>query len=161
MGAVKAFFNAFADRTMAYNLKNVISLVYFDDQYVLKCTFTEVFAQFKELVNRAKPRGMTALYAALIKASEALLDFKKKYPTTLLRIIALTDGEENKNTSTPELAALKIISSDIILDSFIVGPESKVIYKKILTLLDAQTNYSCDWRKSFCSKNSLRGFKTF
>ena len=24
MGAVKAFFNAFADRTMAYNLKNVI-----------------------------------------------------------------------------------------------------------------------------------------
>jgi hypothetical protein len=31
MGAVKAFFNAYADRTMAYNLKNVISLVYFDD----------------------------------------------------------------------------------------------------------------------------------
>lgn len=31
IGAVKAFFNAFADRTMAYNLKNVISLVYFDD----------------------------------------------------------------------------------------------------------------------------------
>jgi len=31
MGAVKAFFNAFADRTMAYNCKNVISLVFFDD----------------------------------------------------------------------------------------------------------------------------------
>jgi Mg-chelatase subunit ChlD len=70
---------------------------------------------------------MTALYSALIKASESLLEFKKKYPLTILRIIALTDGEENKNTSTPELAALKIISSDIILDSFIVGPESKVI----------------------------------
>ena len=53
IGAVKAFFNAFADRTMAYNLKNVISLVYFNNKYDLKCSFTEVFAQFKELVNRA------------------------------------------------------------------------------------------------------------
>jgi hypothetical protein len=34
MGVVKAFFNAFADRTMAYNLKNVISLVFFDDRYI-------------------------------------------------------------------------------------------------------------------------------
>ena len=31
IGAVKAFFNAFADRTMAYNLKTVISLVCFDE----------------------------------------------------------------------------------------------------------------------------------
>jgi hypothetical protein len=44
MGAVKAFFNAFADRTMAYNLKHVIALAFFDDKYELKCTFTEVFA---------------------------------------------------------------------------------------------------------------------
>lgn len=72
IGAVKALFNAFADRTMAYNLKNVISLVFFDDRYDLKCSFTEVFAQFKELVNRAKPRGMTALYDALIKAVDSL-----------------------------------------------------------------------------------------
>jgi Mg-chelatase subunit ChlD len=69
---------------------------------------------------------MTALYSALVKACDALLEFKKKYPSTLLRIIALTDGEENKNTDTPEIASLKIISNNIILDSFIVGPESKV-----------------------------------
>lgn len=57
---------------MAYNLKHVIALAFFDDKYELKCTFTEVFAQFKELVNRAKPRGMTALYDALIIASDQL-----------------------------------------------------------------------------------------
>lgn len=43
LGVVKAFFNAFADRTMAYNLKNVISLAYFDDRYILKCGYTELF----------------------------------------------------------------------------------------------------------------------
>lgn len=53
MGVVKAFFNAFADRTMAYNLKNVISLVFFDDRYIEKCSFTELFILFKDLVNKA------------------------------------------------------------------------------------------------------------
>ena len=43
LGVVKAFFNAFADRTMAYNMKNVISLAYFDDRYIQKCGFTELF----------------------------------------------------------------------------------------------------------------------
>jgi ubiquitin-conjugating enzyme E2 D/E len=80
IGAVKAFFSAFADRTMAYNLKHVISLVFFDDKYELKCSFTEVFAQFKDLVNRAKPRGMTALYDALMKAADSLVEIKQKYP---------------------------------------------------------------------------------
>lgn len=53
LGVVKAFFNAFADRTMAYNLKHVISLAYFDDRYLLKCDYTELFMQFKDLVNKA------------------------------------------------------------------------------------------------------------
>jgi Mg-chelatase subunit ChlD len=124
MGAVKGFFHAFADRTMAYKLKHVISLVYFDDQYVLKCSFTEAFAQFKDLVNRAKPRGMTALYDALIKASDSLIDFGTKYPKCIKRIICLTDGEDNRSIAKPEVAALKIVSNNIILDSFVVGPKS-------------------------------------
>lgn len=55
IGVVKAFFNAFADRTMAYNFKHVISLVYFDNRYIVKCEFTELFMQFKDLINKAKP----------------------------------------------------------------------------------------------------------
>lgn len=53
MGVVKAFFNTFADRTMAYNLKHVISLVYFDHRIIEKCSFTELFILFKDLVNKA------------------------------------------------------------------------------------------------------------
>lgn len=134
MGAVKAFFSAFADRTMAYNLKHVISLAYFDDEYVPKCSFTEVFAQFKELVNRAKPRGATALYDALKKGADSLIEFKKSYPNTLLRIIALTDGEDNRSVAKPKDVCLKIATNRIVLDSFVVGPKSDVFKKKILIL---------------------------
>lgn len=73
LGIVKAFFNAFADRTMAYNLKNVISLVFFDERYIVKCSFTELFMQFKDLVNRACSKGTTALYTALKNAAESLV----------------------------------------------------------------------------------------
>ncbi len=31
IGAVKAFFSAFADRTMAYNFQHVVNLIFFDD----------------------------------------------------------------------------------------------------------------------------------
>lgn len=53
---------------MAYNLKNVISLVYFEERYHKKCGFTEAFMHFKDLVNEAKTRGKTALFTALKEA---------------------------------------------------------------------------------------------
>jgi hypothetical protein len=55
---------------MGYNLRNVVSLAFFNENYNLKCTFTEAFGTFKELVNRAVPSGNTALFDSLIIASE-------------------------------------------------------------------------------------------
>lgn len=69
LGAVKAFFGAFADRSMAYKLKTAVSLAFFDDQYLLQCGFTESWFQFKELVNQAESRGSTSLYDALQNAA--------------------------------------------------------------------------------------------
>lgn len=121
MGVVKAFFGAFADRTMAYNLKNVISLAYFDHRYEVKCGFTETFIQFKELVNNAQPSGSTALYNALHNAVDALLEFRKQYPDSILRIIALTDGEDNKSKYTAKQVAEYILTNQILIDSFVVS----------------------------------------
>lgn len=43
LGAVKAFFGAFADRTMAYNFQHVVSLIFFDSKIEVQCDFTELF----------------------------------------------------------------------------------------------------------------------
>ena len=55
IGAVKAFFSAFADRTMAYNFHHVISLIFFDSKVKTICLFTDLFIQFKKLVDLAYP----------------------------------------------------------------------------------------------------------
>ncbi|CAD8137345.1 unnamed protein product [Paramecium octaurelia] len=151
LGVVKAFFNAFADRTMAYNLKNVISLAYFDDRYILKCGYTELFMQFKDLVNKAKPQGMTALYVALKNAIDSLLQFKKKYPNCILRIIALTDGEDNKGRYSPEFIAQTIVQNQIILDSFVVYDKCDGL-KQITKAAGGQC---------FCPKTIQEGLKLF
>ncbi|CAD8106696.1 unnamed protein product [Paramecium primaurelia] len=122
MGVVKAFFNTFADRTMAYDLKHVISLVYFDNRIIEKCSFTELFILFKDLVNKAQPNGKTNLYRALKYAEKSLLTFKKQYPKCLLRIIALTDGQDNDAYALdPIKVAESILQNQIILDSFVVS----------------------------------------
>ncbi|CAD8206904.1 unnamed protein product [Paramecium pentaurelia] len=130
MGVVKAFFNTFADRTMAYDLKHVISLVYFDNRIIEKCSFTELFILFKDLVNKAQPNGKTNLYRALKYAEKSLLTFKKQYPKCLLRIIALTDGQDNDAYPLdPIKVAESILQNQIILDSFVVSNDCSDLKK--------------------------------
>lgn len=41
MSAVKEFFHAFANRTMAYDFHHVISLIFFNNSIEVKSDFTE------------------------------------------------------------------------------------------------------------------------
>jgi ubiquitin-conjugating enzyme E2 D/E len=100
IGAVKSFFEAFAFRTIAYNLEHVVSLIFFDDKTESQCGFTEAIYDFNQLISIAKPRGSTLMYDAIMKASSELVSFKTKYPNCILRIIALTDGEDTGSSSS-------------------------------------------------------------
>jgi len=92
IGAVKSFFEAFAYRTIAYNLEHVVSLFFFDSSVENQCGFTEAIYDFNRLISKAAPRGSTLMYDAVVIAINSLVDFKVRYPNCLLRIIALTDG---------------------------------------------------------------------
>lgn len=111
IGAVKSFFEALAYRTMAYNLEHVISLILFDDKVDVKVDFTESFHDFNLLVANAHPRGSTLLYDAMVTAARNLLMFKKKYPNCILRILALTDGEDTGSKSSIVDTARLLIDS--------------------------------------------------
>jgi len=54
------------------------------------------------------------------KAIESLIEVKKKYPNIILRIIALTDGEDNESELTPPEIVYNIIKNRIYVDSFVV-----------------------------------------
>jgi ubiquitin-conjugating enzyme E2 D/E len=59
------------------------------------CDFINDFNYFIKLVDSANASGSTRLYDCMQTAVESLLEIKKKYPNIILRIIALTDGEDN------------------------------------------------------------------
>jgi ubiquitin-conjugating enzyme E2 D/E len=95
MGAVNAFFSAFADKTMAFEFNHLVQLYYFSNEIIKMCNFTSNFQEFINLVDSANANGCTKLYDCMDEAITSLLDIKKKYPQIILRMIALTDGEDN------------------------------------------------------------------
>lgn len=73
------------------------------------------------MVDSANPGGQTKLFDALQAAVDDLLEIKKTYPNIILRMIALTDGEDNISKEKPSTIARQIIRNKIIVDSFVVG----------------------------------------
>lgn len=58
--------------------------------------------RFIKLVDDANPRGSTRLYDSLMEGINSLLTIKKRYPNIILRLIAMTDGEDNQSKFKPE-----------------------------------------------------------
>ncbi|CAD8150339.1 unnamed protein product [Paramecium octaurelia] len=121
MGAVNAFFSAFADKTLAFEFNHIVKLVWFGSALYDKCEFISDFNKFIKLVDDANPGGSTKCYDAIDYAINKLLEVKQKYPDIVLRILALTDGEDNASTSKPNTLVQKIFDHKIIIDSFVVG----------------------------------------
>ncbi len=121
IGAVKSFFEAFAFRTIAYNLEHVVSLFFFDHSVENQCGFTEAIYDFNRLIAKAAPRGSTLMFDAVVTAADALKKFQLNYPDCLLRIVALTDGEDTGSKHSVEETTRLLIESKIVIDSFAVG----------------------------------------
>ncbi|KAK0143774.1 putative bifunctional E2/E3 enzyme R795 [Merluccius polli] len=119
--AVKELFDSFATRTMAYDFHHVIGLVRFSSKVKLMHTFTETLEKFKEHLRDLKPRGKTVLYDALQHGVNEMEEVKKRFPKCSLRIICLTDGNDVGSKIKPEIAAVNLIKSNIIVDSILLG----------------------------------------
>lgn len=121
IGAVNAFFSAFADKTLAMEYNHVVSLYWFDSSIEKKCDFISDMNTFIKLVDDANPRGGTRLYDSIVEGVNRLIEYKKTHPTTILRMIALTDGEDNESKFKPNEVAALVLKHRIILDSFVVS----------------------------------------
>ncbi|KAM4605247.1 uncharacterized protein ACJ7VT_017521 [Polymixia lowei] len=65
--------------------------------------------------------GCTVLYDALQHGASELEKVKTRFPDCRLRIICLTDGNDAGSTRKPVTVAAKLISSNIIVDSILLG----------------------------------------
>ncbi|XP_035994236.1 uncharacterized protein LOC105940070 [Fundulus heteroclitus] len=121
INAVKELFDNFATRSMAYDFHHVIGLVKFDSFVKTLHTFTESLEVFKEHLRDLKANGCTLLYDALRRGTRELNKVKERFPDCRLRIICLTDGNDSGSQMEPVAVTVKLLESDIIVDSILLG----------------------------------------
>ncbi|XP_034469841.1 uncharacterized protein LOC117778419 isoform X1 [Hippoglossus hippoglossus] len=121
MNAVKELFDNFASRSMAYDFHHIIGLVNFDSMVKTLHTFTENLERFKEFIRILQPNGCTLLYDALRRGLSELEKVKTKFPDCRLRIICLTDGNDSGSSMEPVAITAKLLKSDIVVDSILLG----------------------------------------
>ncbi|XP_063060431.1 uncharacterized protein LOC134453583 [Engraulis encrasicolus] len=137
MTAVKQLFNSFADRSMAYNFHSVISLLRiggnpkYEESVQVIHTFTENLPTFQQCVDKLHAAGFTPLYDALQLSVEELDKVKKQFPNCRLRVLCLSDGDDNGSSKAPAYVANRLMNSNIVVDSINVGTSGNRILKAI------------------------------
>ncbi|XP_037314747.2 uncharacterized protein LOC119209467 [Pungitius pungitius] len=121
INAVKELFDNFATRTMAYDFCHVIGLVTFDSLVKILHTFTENLEKFKEHMRNVEASGCTLLYDALRRAASELEKVHTRFPDCRLRIMCLTDGNDSGSSIEPDAVTVKLLKSDIVVDSILLG----------------------------------------
>ncbi|XP_023142303.2 uncharacterized protein LOC111579297 isoform X2 [Amphiprion ocellaris] len=121
INTVKELFDNFATRSMAYDFHHVIGLVKFDSMVKTLHTFTENLENFKVHIRNLEASGCTLLYDALRRGVSELEKVKTRFPDCRLRIICLTDGNDSGSSIEPAAVTGKLLKSDIIVDSILLG----------------------------------------
>ncbi|TMS09657.1 Protein THEM6 [Larimichthys crocea] len=121
INVVKELFDNFATRSMAYDFYHIIGLVKFDSMVKTLHTFTENLEKFKEHIRNLEASGCTLLYDALRRGASELEKVKARFPECRLRIMCLTDGDDSGSSIEPVAVTAKLLNSNIIVDSILLG----------------------------------------
>jgi len=128
MEAVKAMFYAFRDRTESVGSgSHQMGLVQFDNQVERLLDLTPRLDRFEAIVDDMEKRGQTAIYSAILAAVAMLEEPARADERTDLRVLVLTDGQNNSGAPPQEaLAAANRLGA--VVDAIIVGdrPDSNL-----------------------------------
>jgi len=128
LSEMKQVFSNIIDRMLGYQLiRNFVGVVTFSNanRILTKHRLSRISkAEFHDMVGDLHTEGTTAIWDALVMAKDMLVAFKNEHPETKLRIIALTDGEDNQSIHQPADVCQSLYDSDIVLDSIVIGSDS-------------------------------------
>lgn len=133
MDAMKQCFYAFRDRTesLGSGTHHKLGLLQFDNQIDELLPLTSNLDQFEALVDEMKQRGMTAIYSAISHACRMLKPYHDFNPETDLRVLVLTDGQNNSGIS-PQQALQEVLAIGAVVDAIVVGDEPDANLRKIV-----------------------------
>jgi hypothetical protein len=124
--AKQVFRNAIS-RMVGYHLVDThVGLVTFSGSYQIEVAaeLSQVRQDFNNKLEDVSTVSSTAIWDALQKSGEILVSFKLDYAETKLRIIVLTDGEDNTSFAKPDAVCKYLYDSEIVVDSLVIGTTS-------------------------------------
>lgn len=134
-------------------VETYVGLVTFGAEPEIETSLSRVRSEFKTKLENARADGCgTAIFDAILTAHEMLETLKVHHPTTRLRIIALTDGEDNSSDVLPVDVCEALYDSNIVLDSIVIGTQETDDLFKI-------SKYTGGY--AFCPSSRLLLFQTF
>lgn len=138
MEAVKAMFYAFRDRVESLGQGNhQLGLIQFDDRVEQLLDVTPRLDRFESIVDDMEKRGMTAIYSSIIEAANMLGRYFSAESKTDLRILVLTDGQNNSGASAEEaLRAANEIGA--VVDAIIVGDNPDANLRRIVNATEGE-----------------------
>lgn len=132
LDVVKQLFNAYVDRSLAYDYPCAIGLVCFGSEVTERCKLTAAYESFRDSVKDVTEDGDTCLFDALHKAGSLLKKWQmqqmsrpaRNLPEPKLRIVALSDGKDTSSEKDAIEVARFLCSSKIVVDSVLIGTET-------------------------------------
>jgi len=133
MEAVKAMFYAFRDRVDSIGRgTHQMGLVQFDSQVDRLLDLTPQLDRFEAIVDDMEKRGATAIYSSIVEAVSMLRVHFEQDGQADLRILVLTDGQNNGGVSAEE-ALHAAASIGAVVDAIIVGDRPDANLRKIVS----------------------------
>ncbi|CCD44657.1 hypothetical protein BofuT4_P055580.1 [Botrytis cinerea T4] len=131
----KQVFRNVVSRLSAYHLNVHVGLVTLGSKAEQEAHISPIGKEFRnKLENSQATDHRTSLFDPLCVAYSMLISHQKRHPESKmkLRIIALTDGEDNSSVFTAEDTCKMLYYDDIVLDSIVIGGSSYGDLFKIL-----------------------------
>jgi uncharacterized protein YegL len=121
LDVLKQKFDAYINRLLAYNFQTHIGLLTFSNKPSVSQRITHAIENFRHKLNNMVASGDTSVWDSIALAQDQLQQYAKQYPNAKLRIIRISDGEDNKSTNRPADLAMRLSYKRIVVDSFCLG----------------------------------------
>lgn len=129
MTIAKQYLTTFANRTYGYRIPCIQGLISFNNIIRVQSPLSPLVPDFEKGISEINPICETHLWDALDKAADDLSEFNKdpskhdgkKYQRAKLRIVVISDGEDQGSKSNPVDVCAKLLQLQVIVDAIIIS----------------------------------------
>jgi len=128
----KQYLSSFANQCYGYKSNSVFGLIKFDSSIDYISELSPYVPDFEKGLDSVDASGGTVLFKTLDFARKKLVACKDKYPKAKLRILVISDGEDNDSSAAK--VCQELINDSIIVDSCVVCKADNTGYQRLKSI---------------------------